>query len=208
MNLTDKNFTIVDVETTGGSAVLSRVIEVGVLRVERGEVTQKFKSLISPGFEVPEIITEITGISNKMVKNAPAFEEIAEDLLILFEDSIFVAHNSSFDYKFLQAEFSRVGLSFNTDTLCTVRLSRVLYPQYKKHNLSAIIERFNFKCKNRHRAYDDAKVLWDFLQTAEKEFEQKVFESAMERTVKKISPAKQRKLAKILVPELEYVSEF
>jgi DNA polymerase-3 subunit epsilon len=207
MALQNKNFTIVDVETTGGSAFFHRVIEIGILRVERGELVQKFKSLVKPGRDVPEFITEITGINSKMLKKAPTFEEIAEDILPLFEDSIFVAHNSNFDYKFLKTEFGRAGLSFNMETLCTVRLSRALYPNYKRHNLSAIIERFNFKCKNRHRAFDDAKVLWDFLRLAEKEFQAEVLSAALERTMKKIPPAKQKKLPKILTPELVYVNE-
>jgi DNA polymerase-3 subunit epsilon len=203
----NKNFTIVDVETTGGSAYFSRVIEIGILRIERGEITEKFKSLINPGISVPEFITDLTGITDKQVKKAPAFEEIAEDIFPLFEDSIFVAHNASFDYKFLLAEFGRANLMFTMDTLCTVRLSRVLYPEHKRHNLSALIERFNFKCKNRHRAFDDAKVLWDFLKMAEKKFDAGTFETALHRTIKKIPPAKQRKMKKILLPELEYVAE-
>ncbi len=203
-----KNFTIVDVETTGGSPFFSRVIEIGLLRVERGEVVEKFKSLVNPGQEIPEFITGMTGISQKMVKKAPYFEQLAEDLLPLFEGSIFVAHNSSFDYSFLRAEFGRAGFKFSMDTLCTVRLSRVLYPKYKRHNLSALIDRFNFKCKHRHRAFDDAKVLWDFLQLVHTEFDPAVTAAVLERTIKKISPAKQRKLSKVSVPELVYVEEF
>jgi len=203
----NKNFTIVDVETTGGSAAFSRVIEIGIIRVERGEVVGRFKSLINPQKELPEFITEITGINSQMLKKAPAFEEIAEDIFPLFEDSVFVAHNSNFDYQFLKAEFKRAGLAFNMDTLCTVRLSRVLYPDYKRHNLTALIERFNFKCKHRHRAYDDAKVLWDFLKFVYKKFPTAQIEAAIDRTIKKISPAKQKKLAKVLVPELVYIEE-
>jgi DNA polymerase-3 subunit epsilon len=216
MQYLNKNFTIVDVETTGGSPLLSRIIELGIIRVERGEVVQKFNKLINPKTEIPEIITEITGINKQMVKYSPLFEEIAEDILPLFEDSIFVAHNSNFDYKFLKEEFKRAGLMFNMDSLCTVRLSRVLYPQYKKHNLSAIIERFDFECQNRHRAFDDAKVLWDFLQHAEKNFEATFLEKTLDRTIKKLSRTptgsvgakKQKKLEKILEPELVYVEEF
>ncbi len=203
----NKNFTIVDVETTGGSAFFNRVIEIGIIRVERGEVVQKYKSLINPGRDIPEFITEFTGISEKMVKKAPTFEDIAEVIFPLFEDSIFVAHNSSFDYKFLKSEFERCGFAFSMHTLCTLRLSRVLYPEHKKHNLSALIERFNFKCKNRHRAYDDAKVLLDFLKLVYKNFPGEHIETAVDRTMKKISPAKQKKLPKIAIPELVYIEE-
>ena len=198
------NFTIVDVETTGGSALLSRIIEIGILRVEKGELVSKYKSFINPGTAIPEIITEITGITNAQVKKAPCFEDIAEEIFPLFEDSIFVAHNSSFDYGFLRAEFSRANYVLTMDTLCTVRLSRVLFPEYKRHNLSALIDRFDFTCKNRHRAFDDAKVLWDFLRMIEKEFPPEHVQAAIERTIKKLSPKKQLKLPKVDVPEIVY----
>ena len=190
----NKTFTIVDVETTGGKPDFNRVIEIGILRIEKGEVVSKYKSFINPEIPVPEFITEFTGISDRQVKKAPKFCEIAEEVLALFEDSIFVAHNSSFDYGFLKHEFRRVGLEFNMQNLCTVRLSRVLFPQYKKHNLSAIIERFNFKCKKRHRAYDEAKVLWDFLQRLQKDFTPEILEKVVTRTIQGISPKLQKKL--------------
>lgn len=203
-----KNYTIVDVETTGGSPFLSRIIEIGILRIEKGEVVQKFKSLINPRVEIPEFITEITGISNRLVRKAPAFEEIAEDILPFFEDSIFVAHNSSFDYGFIKTEFERAGFGFSSETLCTVRLSRALFPEYKRHNLSALIERFGFKCKSRHRAYDDAKVLWDFMRHIEKNFDKKSLSKTIDLTIKKIPPKGQRlKNLTTEVLELEYINE-
>ncbi len=162
--LLEKNFTIVDVETTGGSPFFNRVIEIGLLRVEKGEVVEEYKQLFNPGMQLPDFISEMTGIRDEDLQSAPLFEELAEEILSKFEDAIFVAHNSQFDYGFLKEEFRRVGLAFNVAQLCTVRLSRVLYKQHKHHNLTAIIERFGFECVNRHRAYDDAKVLWDFLQ--------------------------------------------
>jgi DNA polymerase III subunit epsilon len=200
----NNNYTIIDVETTGGSPLFHRVIEIGILRIERGEVVAEFKSLVNPGREIPEFITEFTGISEKMVNKAPAFEDLAEDILPLFEDSIFVAHNSSFDYKFIKTEFERAGYQFTMDTLCTVRLSRVLYPKYKKHNLSAIIDRFDFKCKHRHRAFDDAKVLWDFLKIVEKEFPAEHVTAALRRTIKKVPPKRQLKMPKTLESETVY----
>ena len=202
------NVTIVDVETTGGSAAFGRVIEIGILRIEKDELVEKYKTFVNPGQPIPEFITELTGIAERHVKKAPYFEEIAEDLLPLFEDSIFVAHNSSFDYKFLQTEFARAGLVFNMPSLCTVRLSRALYPEYKKHNLSAIIERFDFECKNRHRAFDDAKVLWDFLQLIQRDHPSEIVSTAFNRTLKKIAPRKQQKMGSSAGIEIEYIEDF
>lgn len=179
--LDSTNFTIVDVETTGGSPFFSRIIEVGLLRVERGEVVEKYQTLINPETEIPEFISRMTGITDAKVACKPKFADIAEDLLSKFEDAIFVAHNVGFDYSFLKEEFRRAGLIFNSDRLCTVRLSRALYKEHKHHNLSAIIERYNFECDNRHRAFDDAKVLWDFLQLSASNTVPEVFTIAMKQ---------------------------
>src|SRR6185295_11062877 len=102
--------------------------------------------------------------------------------------------------------FKRADLAFTVPTLCTVRLSRALFPQHKKHNLSALIERYDFKCTHRHRAFDDAKVLWDFLQYLPKEFSTEQIATAISRTIKKIPPKKQQALNLLeVVEELEYV---
>ncbi len=200
-----RTLTIVDTETTGGSPLTSRVIEIGILRVEHGEISQKYKSLINPGQPIPEFITEFTGITDKKVKNAPYFEEIAEDVLALFEGSVLVAHNSNFDYKFLKSEFERLGFGFTMPSLCTVRLSRALFPQHKRHNLSAIIERFGLACKNRHRAYDDAKAVWDFLQLLPEQFPKEQLAQTFERTLKGIPPKKQQRMK--AEDALEYVGD-
>lgn len=163
----DKILTIVDVETTGASSLFGRVIEIGLLRVEHGEVVKTYKTLINPGEPIPEFISDMTGIRDIDVLTAPAFEEVADDLLELFEGSTFVAHNAPFDYSFLKSEFERLGYGFTLPRLCTVQLSRAVYPEYKHHNLSSFIERHGFDCKSRHRAFDDAEVLWQFLKMLE-----------------------------------------
>jgi DNA polymerase-3 subunit epsilon len=120
--LDQNNFTIVDVETTGGSPFFNRVIEIGLLRVEKGEVVEEYKQLFNPGMALPEFISEMTGITDTMLARAPRFEDLAEEILGKFEDAIFVAHNSQFDYGFLKEEFRRVGLAFNLPQLCAVRV--------------------------------------------------------------------------------------
>jgi DNA polymerase III subunit epsilon len=182
--LLEKNFAIVDVETTGGSPFFNRVIEIGLLRVEKGEVVKEYKQLLNPGIPIPEFITDMTGISEADVADQPTFEDVADEVLALFEDAIFVAHNSQFDYGFLKEEFRRIGYGFNTDQLCTVRLSRALFKEHKRHNLTALIERYEFECKNRHRAFDDAKVLWDFLQHVHTNVEEKQLQKALKMLLK------------------------
>lgn len=153
-----------DVETTGGKHQKDGITEIGLLHVCQGELVQIWHSLIKPIHSIPPWITRLTGISNSMVKEAPLFSEIAEELLSLLEGKILVAHNARFDYGFLKSEFRRVGINWNTPTLCTVKLSRSLFKNEKRHGLDQIVERFGLQCENRHRALDDAKVLWNFFQ--------------------------------------------
>jgi len=198
------NFAIVDVETTGGSPFFHRVIEIGILRVEKGEVVRTYNTLVNPEQPIPEFISEMTHITDADVATAPLFEDIKDDILEMFEDAIFVAHNSNFDYGFLKGEFARHERGFTMDQLCTVRLSRALFSRFKRHNLSELIERFNFDCANRHRAFDDAKVLWDFLQMLPSKFPQEQIDVAIKRTMQKMSPAEQRKLGPKPTMEITY----
>jgi DNA polymerase-3 subunit epsilon len=157
----------VDVETTGSSPTRERVTEVGIVSVEAdGDDLRvsEWSSLVNPGVPIPGEIQWLTGITNEMVRAAPPFTAIAEDVAARLHESIFVAHNVRFDYGFLRAEFSRCGLTWRAPTLCTVRLSRLLYPDRAPHSLDAIIARFSLDGEVRHRALGDARVLWRFLQ--------------------------------------------
>ncbi len=164
-------FAFVDVETTGVSASGDRVLEVGIIRVENGKVVKKLSSLLDPDSHVPPEITQITGITDDDILDAPHFSDIVEEIEELLEGAVFVAHNARFDYAFLKHEFRRLGLPFNYKTLDTVKLSRKLFPQLPRHNLDALIELLQVKIEHRHRAYDDALVLYDFLKHAHTSFE-------------------------------------
>jgi DNA polymerase III subunit epsilon len=164
----DNNFCIVDIETTGGNPVSERIIEIAILKIQNGELVTTYQSLVNPGKYVPPSIQAMTSISPEDLALAPSFEEIAQEVKELLEDSIFVAHNVRFDYSFVKNELKRAGFSFNSKCLCTVRLSKKIFKRYKHHDLSSLIERFDLKCNNRHRAYDDALVLWKFFQYLEK----------------------------------------
>jgi len=155
---------IVDVETTGTSSVYHRVIEVAVLRVEGGKVVKRFQSLVNPERYISPFIEQITGITNDDVAEAPVFGRIAPKLLPLFRDAILVAHNARFDLAFLQSEFARLGKRFQPKTLCTVKLSRRLFPGARRHDLSSLIERHQLSCNARHRAMGDAEVVLGFLE--------------------------------------------
>ncbi|MFH0773617.1 MAG: 3'-5' exonuclease [bacterium] len=164
----DKSLAIVDVETTGMSARYHRVIEIAIIRIEGSKIVDKFTTCINPQTSIPSFITHLTGISNQDVKNAPVFTDVKHKVKKFLKGATFVAHNAWFDYSFIQSELQRVNIPFESKKCCTVRLSRRLFPEYKSHSLAKLIERFGFGYEHRHRAYDDAYVLWQFLKKIKK----------------------------------------
>ena len=159
---------IVDLETTGGSFDTDRITEIAFLRFEGCTVTP-YHSLVHPERPIPPFIRRLTGIGDETVAGAPPFSALAHELLPLLRGCILLAHNSKFDYTFLRRAFARCGLPFAAPTLCTVQLSRRLYPQFYKHSLESIIERHGIAAASRHRAADDVLALADYLETALRE---------------------------------------
>lgn len=182
-----KNLAFVDIETTGADFTRDRIIEISVLRMENGRLKKKFTTLINPEIPLSPFITQITGIQPKDLEKSPSFFDIHEELLDTLDDCIFVAHNVMFDYSFIKTEFNRLGKKFNSKTLCTVKLSRHLFPNEFRHNLDSIIERFGFECLHRHRAYDDAKVIFDFYKHLKKNISSQTFNQALETISKRSS---------------------
>jgi DNA polymerase-3 subunit epsilon len=173
----------VDIETTGGSHFTSRVLEVGVVRVEGNRVVATYKSLVQPGEPIPSFITNLTGITDDDVAAAPRFETIAPELAEILDGAVFVAHNVRFDYSFLKMEFERLGVPFRPQLLCTVRLSWRLFPQFRTHKLADLIARHGLSAPARHRAYDDADCLWQFYQLCLAEFDLDTFEEAVKAQI-------------------------
>lgn len=169
----------VDVETTGTSARYGRIIEIGIVRVENNEITSVYNTLIDPQTSLPPEIELLTGITRHDLENQPTFRSIAREIMEILADCTFVAHNVRFDYSFLKHEFLREQIAYSAKHFCTVRLSRALFPEENRHNLDAIIQRFNFSIKNRHRAYDDAHILWQFYTEIQKQFPSDTIEKAI-----------------------------
>lgn len=159
----------VDIETNGKFGVDGKIIEIGVLRVEDGEITETFQSFVNPGGLIPFWIERLTGITNDDLVQAPYFDDIAETLKQLFDGAVFVAHNVRFDYSFLKSHFKALGYDYRPKLFCTVRMSRALYPEHRGHSLEKIIARHGIMTANRHRAFDDAKAMLEFAQIALKE---------------------------------------
>lgn len=151
-------YTIIDIETTGGSADRDRITEIAIYKHNGAEVVDEFSTLVNPETHIPYYITEMTGISNEMVENAPRFFEVAKRIVEITEGTFFVAHNAQFDYRFVEAEFKRLGYNYSRKTLCTVKLSRKLIPGYPSYSLGNICRDLGIKIDSRHRAAGDAKA--------------------------------------------------
>ncbi len=174
----------VDVETTGANPVVDRITEIAILRVENGELVERWSSLVNPGRSIPPNIQSLVGISDEMVADAPAFAELADGVRALFADCIFVAHNARFDYGFIKNEFSRIGEAFDAPVLCTVKLSRALFPQHHRHGLDALIERHGLVCTARHRALGDTEALYQFAGLIAGQFGRDVLDPAIVKAMR------------------------
>jgi DNA polymerase-3 subunit epsilon len=155
------NLVFVDLETTGGNPAYHRITEVGIVRVQNGVLLEEWSSLVNPECPISPYIEAFTGISSEMVADAPLFADIAATVLEKLRGAVFIAHNARFDYSFLRSEFRKVGVDYASEVLCTVKLSRRLFPEHARHNLDAVIERHGLACSARHRALGDAQVLKD-----------------------------------------------
>lgn len=165
-DLDSATFAFLDIETTGGSSSHDRITEIGIRFWRAGEVVGQWQTLLNPQTRISPFIERFTGISNEMVADAPLFEDIADELEAQLKDTIFVAHNARFDYGFIKAEFRRLGRLFSAKVLCTVKLSRRLYPQYRRHNMDALIERHGLAQVQRHRAMGDVSAMLAFFTHA------------------------------------------
>jgi DNA polymerase-3 subunit epsilon len=184
MQLYEAPLAIVDVETTGTQPARDRITEIAVLEVDRWQVSCEWSTLVNPGESIPAEIQALTGISNRMVQDAPQFPDLARELHERLAGRVFVAHNVRFDYGFLRREFDRAGIKFLAKTLCTVKLARRLYPEEESHTLDSIIDRHGITCYARHRAHGDADALWRFLRLAAEEHGEEIVGVAARQVAK------------------------
>lgn len=159
----------VDIETTGSHFDRDRITEIGIKTLSKDQ-THIWERLINPQTFIPLNIQRLTGITPAMVQHQPSFEEIARELMQELEGKIFIAHNARFDYGFIKASFKRVGIEFKPKVLCTVKLSRLLFPEQSRHNLDTIIQTHRLQVSARHRALGDADLLFQFWQVCEAKF--------------------------------------
>ena len=162
-------YVVLDLETTGGSGIHDRITEIAAVRVDHGQVTRRWSTLVNPETGIPPFIVGLTGITDAMVEHAPRFKEVSGTLLEMLKDAVLVAHNAGFDHGFLRGEYQRLGFDLRVPRLCTVRLSRKLYPQFKSHGLDAIMQRHALHTDHRHRAMGDVDMVLQWLAIAQKD---------------------------------------
>ncbi len=151
-------YSIVDIETTGSGIRGNRITEIAIFRMENGQVAEEFTSLVNPGCEIPHYITALTGIDTAMLRDAPSLGEIAPEIIRITSGSIFVAHSVNFDYHVIRNEFRDLGLEFNRKRLCTVRLSRRMFPGLRSYSLGKLCSSLDIPLTDRHRARGDARA--------------------------------------------------
>jgi DNA polymerase-3 subunit epsilon len=168
----NKRFAIVDIETTGGMVKRDKITEIAIVIHDGNRIIDQWDTLINPERSIPDFITNITGITNEMVSDAPKFYEVAKKIVEMTEGAIFVAHNVRFDYGFIRAEFSKLGFTYTRKQLCTVRMSRKTFPGLKSYSLGNLIKHFNIHVNARHRALDDTLAtaeLFDHILEADQQ---------------------------------------
>lgn len=151
-------YSIVDIETTGNGFTGSKITEISIFIYDGEKVVDEYTTLVNPECNIPPFITNLTGITNAMVSNAPKFYEIAKKVSEITKNNIFVAHSVNFDYNIIKKEFKDLGADFRRKKLCTIRLSRKLIPGLKSYSLGAICRSQNITITNRHRAKGDAEA--------------------------------------------------
>ncbi len=154
----DAVFSVVDVETTGSTAGIDRMIEFAAYKVSKGRIIDEYSTLLNPGRHIPNFIRDLTGISNEMVYAAPSFKDVASKIFEFLEGTVFTAHNASFDYSFVQSEMSRAGFDFELPLLCTRKLSSRIFTSLPRKALDQVCHYLGIKISGRHRAYGDARA--------------------------------------------------
>ena len=157
-------YTVVDIETTGNGYKGSKITEISIFVFDGKVIVDEFTSLVNPEQNIPAFITNLTGITNAMVRNAPKFYEIAKKVAEITEDTIFVAHNVNFDYNIIHEEFKNLGFDFKRKKLCTVRLTRKIMPGLSSYSLGNICTAENIPINGRHRAKGDAEATTELFK--------------------------------------------
>ena len=168
-------FSIIDIETTGLSPKKEKITEIAIYIHDGKKIVDEFSTLINLEVEIPYRITQLTGINNKMVNDAPKFYEVAKQIIEITQDTIFVGHNVHFDYNFVRKEFRELGYDYQRKKICTAKLSRKLLPGRRSYSLGKLCKELGIENSHRHRAFGDAAAtvkLFEILLKVEKNLQE------------------------------------
>jgi len=196
-SISDTTFIVLDVETTGLSAVHDRITEIGMVKIQKGKIISEFSTLVNPQMYISSYITSLTGITNEMVYDKPTFDKVVpilKDFAFGSDNVVLGGHNVSFDYKFLNNSLQRCGeMPVDTPTICTGRLARRLNKNLRSKSLYSLSQHYQIKVERRHRALDDAtataKILLRFIDTLLNEYEYESIDEILSFQYKKIFEA-------------------
>ena len=152
----DKYFAILDVETTGGKYNEEKITDIAILVYDGAKIINSFETLINPGKPIQPFVQRLTGIDNDLVKYSPKFKDVSENIFEITKDKIIVAHNVSFDFRVIKNEFENINIKFQRNLLCTVELSKLIFPNLKSYKLTNLLSNFGIVNENPHRANSDA----------------------------------------------------
>jgi DNA polymerase-3 subunit epsilon len=182
-------YAIVDIETTGGYAAANGITEISIHVFDGKTVVEKFETLINPGQPIPGYIQAMTGISDKMVATAPPFTAVAEKIFTILRDKVFIAHNVNFDYSFVKNHLKEAGFDLNSKKLCTVRLSRKIFPGFPSYSLGRLCQSLGITINDRHRAGGDTEATVKvFRLLLENDSEQHIQKSLLRNSKEAILP--------------------
>jgi DNA polymerase-3 subunit epsilon len=151
-------YAITDIETVGSAPGEGTIIEIAICLHDGEKIVDRYETLINPEKNIPPFIVSLTGINQTMLRRAPVFEEVADEIYDMLKEAVFVAHNVNFDFGFIKAEFDALGIVWKPQRLCTVRLARKSFPGHHKYGLSSICERLEIPNFSAHRAMGDAQA--------------------------------------------------
>ena len=177
-------YAIVDIETTGTYAAANSITEISIQVFDGNRVVEKFETLVNPKQPIPRYIQAFTGITNEMVQSAPPFAEVAETVYTILHNKIFVAHNVNFDYSFIKGHLAEEGYNFSAKKLCTVRLSRKIFPGFRSYSLGNLCHSLSIQLSSRHRAGGDAEATVQVFEKLLQNDKDQFIEKSLQRTSK------------------------
>lgn len=167
-----REYVTLDLETTGLEPKRDRIIEIGAVKISDGKVTGEYASLIDPQMEIPERITQLTGISNEMVSGKPKVQEVLEQLLHFCGELPLLGHNIMFDYGFVKHQAVNCGMSFEKQGVDTLKIARILLPDLPSRSLQSLRVYYEIPQEDAHRALEDARTTYRLYERLKQEFEE------------------------------------